>query len=61
MQVLERCNQNPIRHIRWSFSRKIVNGFQSLPIFTKNSILDVWQGSELLDTSVFEPFSNTAE
>ena len=25
---------------------KIVNGFQLLTIFTKRSILDVWQGSK---------------
>ena len=25
---------------------KIVNNFQPLPIFTKRSILDVWQGTE---------------
>ena len=32
--------------IRRSFFAKIVNGFQPLIIFAKNSVLDVWQGGE---------------
>ena len=35
--------QNPIKHLWWA---KIVNVFQPSTIFSKNSILDVWQGFE---------------
>ena len=35
----------PCKHLRWSFVKK-VNDFQSLTIFAKSSILNVWLGSE---------------
>ena len=42
--------QRPIQNIakqpRTSIFVKIVNGWNSLTIFAKHSILDVWQGSE---------------
>ena len=43
---LQRCNQNSVKHLRWSVI-KIVKG-QLIPvtIFAKLFILDVWQGSE---------------
>ena len=34
------------KHLRWSFFAKIVNGSKPLTIFVKNSILDIWRGSE---------------
>ena len=30
---LESCNQNPFKHLRWSFLQKTVNGFKLLTIF----------------------------
>ena len=35
---------------------KIVNGFQSLTIFAKRYILDVWQGSEYASWIISENF-----
>ena len=32
---LERRNQNPFKHLRWSFLQKTVNGFKLLTIFRK--------------------------
>ena len=43
------------------FFAKNVNEFQLLPIFTKASILDVWQGSEYIsgiDTRFWNAFAN---
>ena len=37
--------QNPMKYLRRSLSAEIVNGFQTLTIFAKGSVLDVWQGS----------------
>ena len=42
--TLQRRNQNLGQTSKISFFAKIVNDFQSLTIFIKNSILDVWQG-----------------
>ena len=36
----------PCQTLKMKFLRKIVNGFYPLNIFTKNFILDVWQGSD---------------
>ena len=33
--ILERCNQNPFKHLRWSFLQKTVNGFKLLTNFHK--------------------------
>ena len=33
---------NPAKHLRRKLFEKIVNGFQSLIIFAKSFILDVW-------------------
>ena len=32
---------------------KLVNGFQPLPISAKSSILDIWHGSEYVNTSLY--------
>ena len=37
--------QNPAKCLGWSFEEKI-NDFQSVTIFAKSYILDIWQGSE---------------
>ena len=44
----QRRIQNPVKHLRWSFLAKIINGFQPLTIFAKSSTLDTWQGSEYI-------------
>ena len=43
---LPRRIQNPVKHLRWNFTQKIVSSFQSLTISVKNSVLDVSQGFE---------------
>ena len=39
-----RCIQKPIKYLRWNFLRK--SKWKLLTIFTKSSIVDVWQGSK---------------
>ena len=43
-------NVKPTQIIKWNFLTKIANRLKTLPIFTKNSILDVWLGSEYTST-----------
>ena len=38
--------QNPVKHVWKELFVKKSNGFQLLTTFTRNSILDVWQGSK---------------
>ena len=37
------CNNDPVKHLRWSFCVKIVNELMSLNISEKSSSIDVWQ------------------
>ena len=41
LAIVERIETLIVEHLRWSFFAKIVNSFQLLTIFAKNSILDV--------------------
>ena len=41
LPVRKYTDQNPVKYVRYSFFVKIINGFQSLNIFAKSSILDV--------------------
>ena len=43
LEGLQRYTQNQVEHVRQNFVAKIVNSFQLLNIFAKNSILDVQQ------------------
>ena len=42
----QRCIQNTVEHLRWSYLRKIVDSFLRLSIFAESSILAVRLGSE---------------
>ena len=33
--LLQRCIQDPVKHLRWSYFRNIINGFKQLTVFTK--------------------------
>ena len=48
--------QNPVKHLRRSFLRKLINGYKLLTIFIKSSILDVRLGSEY--PSVYNSLDN---
>ena len=41
---IQRCIKETAKDLWWSFLAKIVNWKKLLIIFTKNSIIDVWQG-----------------
>ena len=45
-QQKQRCFQNPVEDLRWSFLRKKVKNFQPLTTFAKSSVLDVRLSSE---------------
>ena len=45
LQREQRCIRNPVKHLKCSFFTKI-NDFKPLTIFSKSSILDIWQVSE---------------
>ena len=38
--------QSPVKYLGWSFFGKVAKAFQSLTVFAKCYILDVWWGSE---------------
>ena len=38
--------QSPVKYLGWSFFGKVAKGFQSLTVFAKCSILEVWWSSE---------------
>ena len=42
----QRRIQNPVKTQKWSFLQTKVNNWKPLTIFAKNSILDIWLGSE---------------
>ena len=44
--VSSKAYSEPCQISKMEFSAKIVNGFQLLTIFAKNSMLDVWHDSE---------------
>ena len=45
---LSEAYSEPYEISKMKLSTKMVKGFQPLIIFTKRSILDVWQGSEFI-------------
>ena len=49
MSARRRRIQNPVKYLKWSFLRNS-QWHQSLTIFGKGSVLDIWQGSEYVSS-----------